>query len=147
MHLLGTSVLVFLLLPLVFSCKSTKSKEEISRVYENIIQKQLEHINLSIQRQVEFCRERKLVLQNLSPIDRISTVSCTRLPSNASGQLQNKLQNLMRDISESLGCPCSAKQAEQAERWPDSQTTQKKFCRLKRLLMTMQKAYEQYNSA
>lgn len=147
MHLLGTSVLVFLLLPLVFSCKSTKSKEEISQDYEYIIQKQLEHINLSIQRQVESCGERKLVLQNLFPIERISTVSCTRLPRNISGQLHTELRNLVRDITVSLGCPCSANQTEQAERWPDSQPLQKKFCRLKRLLMTIQKAYEQYNSA
>ncbi|MCI4391620.1 hypothetical protein PGIGA_G00136610 [Pangasianodon gigas] len=146
MHLLGTSVLVFLLLPLVFSCKSTKTKEEISRDYEYIIQKQLEHINLSIQRQVESCGERKLVLQNLSPIDRICTVSCERLPRNINGQLQTELPNLMRDINLSLGCLCRCP-AHQPVRWSESQSLQKKFCRLKRLLMTIQKAYEQYNSA
>ncbi|MCJ8745869.1 hypothetical protein PDJAM_G00135360 [Pangasius djambal] len=110
MHLLGTSVLVFLLLPLVFSCKSTKTKEEISQYYEYIIQKQLEHINLSIQRQVESCGERKLVSQNLKPIDRISAVSCARLPGDINGQLQTELPNLMRDINLSLGCPCPAHQ-------------------------------------
>lgn len=38
-------------------------------------------------------------------------------------------------------------ETEQAVRWPESQTLQKKFCRLKRLLMTIQKAYEKHNSA
>lgn len=148
MHLLGTSALVFLLLPLVFSCKTTKTKEEISQDYQYIIQKQLEHINLSIQRQVESCGERRLVLPNLPPIERISAVSCTRLPKNISHHLHTELPNLMRDINASLGCPCASNQeAEQAARWPDTQSLQKKFCRLKRLLMTIQNAYEQHNSA
>ncbi|KAK2814809.1 hypothetical protein Q7C36_023075 [Tachysurus vachellii] len=129
MHLLGTSVLVFLLLPLVFSCKSTKSKDEIYRDYTNIIQKQLNHINLSIQRQMESCPEKRL--PNLSSIERISSLSCKRFPKHINGTLQSELLNLTRNIHASLGCPCSTNQTEQALRWPDSQSVQKKFCRLK----------------
>ncbi|TSK98496.1 hypothetical protein Baya_5410 [Bagarius yarrelli] len=127
-HLLGTSALVFLLLPLVFSCKTTKTKDEISQDYKYIIHKQLEHI--------------------LPPIERISVVTCTRLPKNISDHLHTKLPKLMKDINASLGCPCASNQeAEQTARWPDTQSLQKKFCRLKRLLMTIQNAYEQHNSA
>ncbi|GAA6092688.1 uncharacterized protein LOC121570485 isoform X1 [Tachysurus ichikawai] len=143
-HLLGTSVLVFLLLPLVFSCKSTKSKEEIYRDYTNIIQKQLNHINRSIQRQMESCREKRL--PTLSSFERISSLSCNRFPKHINGQLQSELSNLTRNIHASLGCPCSTNQTEQALRWPDSQSVQKKFCRLKRLLMAIERAYERHNS-
>ncbi|KAG7317521.1 hypothetical protein KOW79_018556 [Hemibagrus wyckioides] len=146
MHLLGTSVLVFLLLPLVFSCKSTKTEEEISQDYTNIIQKQLNHINLSIQQYVESCREKKLVLPNLSLIERISTVSCNRLPKHINGTLQNDLSILTKVIHASLGCPCSPNEAEQALRWRDSLSVQKKFCKLHRLLMAIERAYEQHNS-
>ncbi|KAF5897488.1 uncharacterized protein DAT39_012791, partial [Clarias magur] len=103
-HLLGTSVSVFLFLPLVLSCVSTKTKEEISRDYEYIIQHQLEHINLSIQREVESC-ERKLVLQHLSPSNRICAV-VARLPKEIDGKLGTQLPNLIRDINASLGCSC-----------------------------------------
>ncbi|KAI5092024.1 hypothetical protein C0J45_17655 [Silurus meridionalis] len=123
-HLLGTPVLVFLLLPLVLSCKSTKTKEEIIQNYQHIIQLQLENI--------------------LQPIECISTVSCTRLPKDIHGHLQNELQKLVKVIGESLGCPCSR---HQEVKWPDSQSLHKKYCKLKRLLTTIQNAYEQHNSA
>ncbi|KAF7691617.1 hypothetical protein HF521_010584 [Silurus meridionalis] len=150
MHLLGTPVLVFLLLPLVLSCKSTKTKEEIIQNYQHIIQLQLENINLSIQKQVKEnpcvrkSRERKHVCQSLQPIECISTVSCTRLPKDIHGHLQNELQKLVKVIGESLGCPCSR---HQEVKWPDSQSLHKKYCKLKRLLTTIQNAYEQHNSA
>ncbi|KAI5620036.1 hypothetical protein C0J50_20341 [Silurus asotus] len=124
-HLLGTPVLVFLLLPLVLSCKSTKTKEEIIQNYQHIIQLQLENI--------------------LQPIECISTVSCTRLPKDIHGHLQNELQKLVKVIGESLGCPCARHQQE--VKWPDSQSLHKKYCKLKRLLTTIQNAYEQHNSA
>ncbi|KAM9436648.1 uncharacterized protein Hap1MRO34_001044 [Clarias gariepinus] len=144
MHLLGTSVSVFLLLPLVLSCVSTKTKEEISRDYEYIIHHQLEHINLSIQTEVESC-ERKLVLQHYSPIYRITDVVCNRLPKVIDSKLRTELLNLRRAINASLGCFCTSNQLDPSK--TETQTKRKNFCRLKRLLMTIQTAYEQYNSA
>lgn len=144
MHLLGTFVLGFLLLPLAFSCKNTNNKEAISKDYKYIIAKQLEEITHSIEIQLKnkTCVKR-IPTMNIHPIQQIYNISCNRLLRSMDGLLERELTSLVNGINESLGCPCQTHQAVRPSKQPP---LKKKLCKLKHLLDRIKEAYEKHNS-
>ncbi|KAL6462740.1 hypothetical protein MHYP_G00291620 [Metynnis hypsauchen] len=144
MHLLGTSVVAFILLPLAFSCKSTQPKEQISRDYQHVIRKYLEDTKISIEEQLKrrniTCTEKNFTRPLMDRATQyIHNESCKRITKDL--DLADKLTRLVGAINASLGCQCSTQQWE-----PSKVSTHRKLCRHKYGLLKIQKAYEQYNS-
>ncbi|KAL7835408.1 hypothetical protein SRHO_G00277550 [Serrasalmus rhombeus] len=144
MHLLGTSVVAFILLPLTFSCESTQRKEQISLDYQHVISKHLEDTKISIEKQLnKSCKEKTFTRPVMdSATQYIHNESCKRIPKDLDKDLADKLMRLVRAINASLGCQCSTQQGE-----PSKVPLHRKLCRHKNGLLKIQKAYEQYNSA
>ncbi|KAI4896304.1 hypothetical protein NFI96_011644, partial [Prochilodus magdalenae] len=149
-HLLGTSVVAFILLPLAFSCESNTTKETISQHYEYVIRKQLADIKINIDKQLSSpCRGKKHppppphLMGN--PIRYIHNVSCNRLLKDVKNLLGDKVTNLVKEINGSLNCQCSTPQGDQHKSHTVTKV-HKKLCKLRHSIEKIQGAYELYNS-
>ncbi|KAG9283396.1 hypothetical protein AMEX_G2156 [Astyanax mexicanus] len=149
MHLLGASVVGFILLPLAFSCEISKNKVKISQEYEHIILKQLQRINLTVEEELiqrnKHCK-RNTTFHNIeNPEYFIHNASCNRMPTGLETNLEEDLKFLVESIIGSLGCQCPTRQGKQRANGKQP-GLRRKLCKLKHTLAGIQKAYEQYNS-
>ncbi|KAK9953296.1 hypothetical protein ABG768_017301 [Culter alburnus] len=152
MHRLGTSVLTLIILPLAFSCESGHNKTQIIEDYRNVIQKQLKHVEASIEELYSNCTIRN-VSKSKEPRNAQHNIhrKICRVngklrryesePDNVNGQLKDVLYKLVEEIHVSLRCWCQRKrkrQMRQIRKW--------KPCKVKDILVNLQSYFEQYNA-
>lgn len=147
MHRLGTSVLMLIILPLAFSCESDHNT--ITEDYHNIIERQLKHVEASIEqlnctiRNVWKSKEPKNAQNIHRTICRVNG-KLRRFGSESdhvNGQLKDDLYKLGQEINDSLRCWCHRKREA-----PKQQIRKWKPCKVKDILANLQRHFEQYNA-
>lgn len=145
MHLLGTSVLTLVILPLAFSCESANISNKVTEDYRNVIEPRLKHVKAILDQLNLNCtskkfREPKNAQSILRKICRVNR-QLRKQSENETRQAIPVLPLLVEEIDHSLQCWCLKKKesSKPSPKW--------KLCKVKHILATLQTYFEQYNAS
>lgn len=147
MHLLGTSVLMLVILPLTFSCEIGNSNN-IAEDYRNVIEPQLKHVEAMIDQRNLNCTASVLrppknassILRNICRANR-QLKRIERQLQDVTSQPMPELSSLVQELGHSLKCWCKSKNksSKLLHKWT--------LCKVKHILDTLQTYFEQYNAS